>query len=81
MTFGDIDQFPHNPHIFYPDWLRDEEEEGYDEFTHSQTDNIEDLMPRSEIEDRYGDELRHMADETLLDEPNLLAPEEENDEV
>jgi hypothetical protein len=70
-TFGDIDLFPRNPHIFYPDGLEDDE--GIDEFTHSQTDDPTEMFGVSEVE--YGEELDHLAGETLDDEPDLLADE------
>ena len=70
-TFGDINLFPHNTDIFYPDGLDDEE--GVDEFTHSQTDDPTELFGVSEVE--YGEELDHLAGETLDDDPDLLADE------
>jgi hypothetical protein len=73
-TFGDIDSLRHNPYVYYPDELDDEED--IDWFTHSRTDSAEDLLPKSEIEDiDYGAELDSLAHETLDDEPDLLADE------
>ncbi|HEX7483720.1 MAG TPA: hypothetical protein VF281_01065 [Candidatus Saccharimonadales bacterium] len=68
-TFGDINLFPHHPDIFYPI----EDEEGVDEFTHSQTDDPTELFGVAEAE--YGEELDRLAGETLDDDPDLLADE------
>jgi hypothetical protein len=71
-TFGDIDSFRHNPYAFFPGENLDDEED-IDWFTHSRTDNTDDLLPKSEIEDmNYGEGLGHLADETLDDDPDLL---------
>lgn len=68
-TFGDINLFPHPTDIFYPDGLEDEE--GIDEFTHSQTDDPTEMFGVSEAE--YGEELDRLAGETLDEDPDLLS--------
>ena len=56
-TFGDIDTRPHRE-VYYPDPLDyshplDAEEEGFDEFTHSQTDDPSQIFGEREPEDEY----------------------------
>lgn len=58
-TFGDQDIRPHHPDVYYPN-PRDpsrpfnaDEEEGFDEFTHSQTDDPSEIFGGREREDEY----------------------------
>jgi hypothetical protein len=57
-TFGDIDTRPHRE-VYYPDPLDyshpldTDEEEGIDEFTHSQTDDPSEIFGEREPEDEY----------------------------